>query len=71
MREAAQYACEQGNKTTYDQETQLLKFMKDYGMIITEPNIPAFQAHSLKYYQDNGLTKDWDMNLYNRVQAPK
>jgi len=71
MREAAAYACAEGSKTTYKQEEELLKFFKDYGMIITYPDVEAFQKHSFKYYQDNGLTKQWDMDLYNRVQALK
>jgi tripartite ATP-independent transporter DctP family solute receptor len=69
MIEAAQYACEQGSAATYKQEAELIDFMKNYGMIITEPDIKAFQKYSLDYYQRNGLTKDWDMDLYNRVQA--
>ena len=66
---AAQYACEQGTATTMKQEAEYLTFFKDYGMIITEPDIKAFQKFSFDYYQKNGLTKDWDMDLYNRVQA--
>jgi len=31
--------------------------------------LKAFQKASLEYYQKNNLTKDWDMDLYNRVQA--
>jgi TRAP-type C4-dicarboxylate transport system substrate-binding protein len=69
MHQAAQYACKEGNKATYKQESELLGKMKEYGMIITEPDIAAFQKYSLEYYKANNLTKDWDMNLYNRVQA--
>jgi len=71
MREAAAYACAEGSKTTYKQEEELLGFMKDYGMIITYPDVEAFQKHSFDYYQENGLTKEWDMDLYKRVQALK
>jgi len=71
MREAAQYACEQGNAATFKQEAELLGFMKNYGLIITEPDIKAFQKYSFEYYKANNLTKDWDMDLYNRVQALK
>jgi len=71
MREAAQYACEQGNATTFKQESELLGWFKTYGMIITDPDIAAFQKNSFDYYQKNGLAKDWDMGLYNRVQALK
>jgi tripartite ATP-independent transporter DctP family solute receptor len=71
MREAAMYACEHGSQTTYKQEAELLDFFKDYGMIITYPDVDAFQKHSFDYYQANGLTNDWNMDLYNRVQALK
>lgn len=71
MREAAAYACAEGSKTTYKQEEELLDFFKDYGMIITYPDVEAFQKHSFEYYQENGLTEEWDMDLYNRVQALK
>jgi tripartite ATP-independent transporter DctP family solute receptor len=69
MHEAAQVACEAGSKTTYDQEAKLLGFMKERGLIITEPDIKAFQKYSFDYYQKNNLTKDWNMDLYKRVQA--
>ncbi len=69
MREAAQYACEQGNAATYKQENDLLGWLKNYGMIITVPDVKAFQKYSFDYYQKNNLTKDWDMDLYKRVQA--
>jgi len=71
MREAAAYACSEGSKATYKQEDELLDFFKNYGMIITYPDVEAFQKHSFKYYQDNGLTQKWDMDLYDRVQGLK
>ncbi len=71
MREAAQYACREGSKTTYEQEAELVGFMKDYGMIITYPDVESFQKHSFNYYVENGLTDNWDMDLYDRVQALK
>jgi TRAP-type C4-dicarboxylate transport system substrate-binding protein len=69
MHEAAQYACEQGDAATFKQEKDLLGWFKNYGMIITYPDIPAFQKHSFEYYEKNNLTKTWDMDLYKRVQA--
>lgn len=71
MREAAHYACAEGSKTTYAQEAELIKFMEDYGMMITYPDVEAFQKYSYDYYVENGLTETWDMDLYNRVQAMK
>jgi len=71
MRDAAQYATAQGSKATYDQEAKLIDTLKGLGVTFTSPDVNAFQQYSLKYYQDNGLTKTWDMDLYKRVQALK
>ena len=71
MREAAVYAGQEGSKVTYKQEAELVDFFKDYGTIITYPDVEAFQAHSFNYYVENNLTDDWDMDLYNKVQALK
>ena len=71
MREAAVYAGAQGSAETYKQEAELLDFFKNYGTIITYPNVNAFRAASYKYYVDNGLTNEWSMDLYNAVQALK
>lgn len=71
MRSAAQTACDAGSQTTYDQEAELLDFFIDYGTIITYPDVDAFQEYSFNYYQENGLTDDWDIDLYNAVQALK
>ena len=71
MKQAAQYACDAGTQATVNSENDLLDFYKDYGLIITYPDVEAFQAHSFKWYQDNGRTAEWDMDLYNAVQALK
>jgi tripartite ATP-independent transporter DctP family solute receptor len=69
MIEAAQFACAAGSAETYKQEAELVGKMKEFGLIITEPDIKAFQKFSFDYYKANNLTKDWDLDLYNRVQA--
>jgi TRAP-type C4-dicarboxylate transport system substrate-binding protein len=71
MLEAARIAAEAGMEAVYKKEAELIDFFKDYGLIITYPDTEAFQAHSFKYYKENGLTEDWDLDLYNRVQAMK
>jgi tripartite ATP-independent transporter DctP family solute receptor len=71
MLEAARIAAEAGMEAVYKKEAELIDFFKDYGLIITYPDTEAFQAHSFKYYTENGLTEDWDLDLYNRVQAMK
>lgn len=71
MREAAQYGGSEGSKVTYRQEEELVSFFKDNGVTITYPDKEAFQAHSFRYFRENGLTKEWDLGLYERVQAVK
>jgi TRAP-type transport system periplasmic protein len=71
MREAAHYAGQAGSEVTYQQENELLDFFKDYGTIITYPDVEAFQTHSFNYYVENNLTDEWNMDLYDRVQALK
>lgn len=71
MVEAAKYAGSAGSQATYDSEAENLQFLKDEGMIITEPDIDAFQAYSHQYYVDNGHATDWDMDLYDAIQAMK
>jgi tripartite ATP-independent transporter DctP family solute receptor len=71
MREAAQYGGSEGSKVTYKQEAELIDFFKAQGVKITYPDKEAFQAHSFKYFQDNGLTTQWDLDLYKRVQEMK
>ncbi|MBU8913648.1 MAG: TRAP transporter substrate-binding protein DctP [Spirochaetales bacterium] len=71
MREAAVYAGAQGSAATYKQEEDLLDFFIDYGTIITYPDVDAFQEASYNYYVENGLTDEWDLDLYERVQALK
>ncbi len=71
MREAAIYAAKAGSQATIDQEVELREFMEDYGMIVTEPDVNAFQKASYDYYVANDLVSSWDSDLYDRVQALK
>ena len=34
---------------------------------IYEADIPAFQEHVLNYYLENDISKDWDMDMYEKV----
>lgn len=63
--QAAQVACD---KTMLEDEVQLLDFMRDRGIMITQPDIDAFIEYSYNYYVDKGLTANWDMQIYNRIQ---
>jgi tripartite ATP-independent transporter DctP family solute receptor len=50
-------------------ENELIEFFESEGLIIVNPDIEAFRKHSFEYYESKGLTEDWDMDLYNKIQA--
>lgn len=51
------------------EEKELVAFFKEQGLIITNPDIPAFKKYAYDYYVSTGRTKTWNMDLYNRIQA--
>ena len=62
----AQTTCDDFNRA---KEVELLDFFKSQGLVVTEPDIDAFQRYSFNYYVNSGLTRDWDMDLYNQIQV--
>lgn len=50
-------------------ESDLVDFFQEQGLIITYPDKQAFAEYSHAYYVDNGLVNDWDMEMYDHVQA--
>jgi tripartite ATP-independent transporter DctP family solute receptor len=64
--EEGRKACDESNLKN---EAELVEFFKGEGLIITEPDVDAFAKHSYEYFESKGLTKDWDMDLYNKIRA--
>lgn len=60
------------DKKVLDTEANILSFFKDQGMIIIEdPDIKAFAAYAKNSYmtESKDISKNWDWDLYEKVQA--
>lgn len=58
------------DELTLKEESELVSFFEDQGLIIIEPDIEAFKTYVQKKYLDNEeLTASWDMDLYEKIQA--
>lgn len=68
VREACKYAVEVCDNATIQLESELVSFFEGEGLKIVYPDQEAFAAYALNYYQEKGLTADWDMDLYQKIQ---
>lgn len=62
------------DETNLKAEAELLDFFREQGLIIIEdPDKEAFAAYAKNYYLTEGkeISKDWDMKLYEEIQAMK
>ncbi len=50
-------------------EAELIEFFEGEGLTITYPDLAEFKEKVTNYYFDNDLTGDWDMDLYEEIQA--
>jgi tripartite ATP-independent transporter DctP family solute receptor len=69
--EEARKACDKQN---LENEASLVDFFKKEGMIIIEdPDREAFQEYAKNSYQNDSkdISKDWDWDLYKKIQAVK
>jgi tripartite ATP-independent transporter DctP family solute receptor len=69
--EAARVACDNQN---LDNEAKLVNFFKDKGLtIIEDPDRDAFQKFAKNSYKNvsKEISKDWNWDLYEKIQAMK
>ena len=62
------------DETNLKAESELLDFFRDQGLIIIEnPDKDAFAAYAKNSYltESKDISKDWDMTLYDEIQAMK
>ncbi len=74
MRIAIEKARKFCDETNLKAEAELLDFFRDEGLIIIEdPDKEAFAAYAKNSYatESKDISKDWDMDLYEEVQALK
>jgi len=72
IRKAIDKAREFCAETNLKAEAELVQFFKDEGMIVIEdPDKEAFAEYAQWSYlnESNDISKDWDMELYERIQA--
>ena len=53
-------------------EVQMKEISEQYGIVfydMTDEERGAYREEVLQYYFDNGKTADWDMDLYETIQA--
>ncbi|MEW9673468.1 sialic acid TRAP transporter substrate-binding protein SiaP [Ammoniphilus sp. 3BR4] len=66
---AVEKAREFTDQTNLKAEAELVEFMKQQGLTVTEPDREAFSTQVLnKYLENKEITKDWNMDLYQQVQ---
>lgn len=53
--------------TNLQKESELVAFFEEQGLSVYEADIPTFQEHVLNYYLENDISKDWDMDMYDKV----
>lgn len=69
MYAAVEKAREFTDQTNLKAEAELVEFMKQQGLTVTEPDREAFSTQVLnKYLENKEITKDWNMDLYQQVQ---
>ncbi len=65
--EAGRKVCDDKNRKT---EAEIIDFFKAQGLKVYEADLNAFSKQVLAAYLDNkNITKSWDMDLFNKVQA--
>lgn len=69
MHEAAAVAIAACDEIMVNQEKELLSFFEEQGLVIVNPDQAAFAEYAQNYYVENGLTGDWDMDLYEEIRA--
>lgn len=55
------------DSTNLQKEDELVAFFEEQGLSVYDADIPAFQEHVLDYYLNNDISKDWDMDMYDKV----
>jgi len=69
--EVARKACDEQNLAN---EAKLVEFFKKKGLIIIEdPDKDAFQKYAKNSYltESKDISKDWDLDLYEKIQQAK
>ncbi|WP_413282771.1 DctP family TRAP transporter solute-binding subunit [Vibrio sp. MA40-2] len=64
---ALEKAREYVDQYVLQQEGELVDFFVSEGLDVYKPNKDAFIEHARSYYKSSDISKDWDMDLYNKI----
>ncbi|MBR1455563.1 MAG: DctP family TRAP transporter solute-binding subunit [Oscillospiraceae bacterium] len=68
--QAFEEGVEYNNNLILEKENSLIEFFESEGLKVGYPDVAAFKEQVLNYYlADKEFTKDWDMDLYEKIQA--
>ena len=68
--QAFQEGIEYNNKLVCDKEAELVAFFEGEGLVVAEADVPAYKEQVMAYYlADEVFTANWDMDLYEKIQA--
>lgn len=68
--QAFQEGIEYNNNIVLQKEADLVAFFEDEGLVVAEADIPAYKEQVMAYYlADETFTANWDMDLYEQIQA--
>lgn len=68
--QAFQEGIEYNNNIVIQKEAELVEFFENEGLVVAEADIPAYREQVMAYYlADEEFTANWDMELYEKIQA--
>ena len=57
------------DETNLKAEAELVEFFRNEGLSVYEADLKAFSSHVLDQYLNSEMAKEWDMELFAKVQA--
>jgi tripartite ATP-independent transporter DctP family solute receptor len=70
VRDAIEAARDFNDTNRIAQEEECISFLEEQGCTVTYPDIDEFKEYASQWYADHPeVTADWDMDLYNEIQA--
>lgn len=68
--DAINYARDFNDENRIAQEEECVDFLLEEGCTVTYPDLDEFKTYASNWYNDHpDVTADWDMDLYNQIQA--
>ena len=69
LRQAAQAAVKFNNEQRGQEEAQVVTYLKQQGLQVVTPDVPAFRKHVQSVYANSEMAKSWPEGLIDRIQS--